>query len=608
MQASHDLPRRMNVFGLIDPRRLLPALEPQDRGALLYSPVTETILRGLEQWILDHSDVMVTSRGRQKPLCEAGVPDLYKDSCEYRRPPTMTLADFPAAEDLAAWWDARPEEMRDPDGFEMIRLQVALWGGAADLIESIHGKISIKASKRHLEYLTQWIRMLRPGEDSRGNWREYIMDAAESAYARLPLPRKYLHRFWYCLAAERLLRQQDCPDEILRRFWALVRCPGHPASTRTYGFGTGYFDTIEFYRRGIARADEVLWEFVTQGRLEDVMGGGFIRGFVGEKPELVDMARRVRSQVVELQIQRGEEQGEWSHACRIIWKLEGCEILGRLFKALGKSRPKFSRPDIYKFHFLSKEKTWDTSRQAVLTHLIAGCLPNADDTVEMFRDIVSKAGMSTLDLLRLSVFRPVWAPLVEQATGAGGLCMALGWIFIHSNYFVDRTAYSQAMRLEKDRGAFPRASDEFPNETRIADPIWFEQACLAVGTQTMEALLDTAAKLGHQRPRLFADALLGKTTAEQLEKRFKRDCSSHIAMAIGLVPLPEQGEARQAQILRRYGMLLAHRERCLKFRNDKPKGYPVFQAALMNLARSAGFKDAQSFERETGIPVSPLRV
>jgi hypothetical protein len=87
--------------------------------------------------------------------------------------------------------------MRDEDGFELIRLRLTLAeseGKRPSVIKvlfGLDGQIPTQSKKQNLLHLVTWISLLRPGEESRGDWMNYLIDATEAAYVRLAPKEKY---------------------------------------------------------------------------------------------------------------------------------------------------------------------------------------------------------------------------------------------------------------------------------------------------------------------------------------------------------------------------------------------------------------------------------
>jgi hypothetical protein len=601
---ADEPPSLENAFGLVNPAGLIAPLEPQDHDILLHSPVTEKIIHGLDQWLIDHVDVLMpTTQPELRRVQDISIPYIsYGKSFEEK------LACFPLATDLAEWWDKRPADMRDPDGFELIRLALVLKNADGKIqslqiiLFGLEGDILTKSRKYQLDKLIEWIRLLRPGEEEKKDWRSYLIDATEAVYFRLCEKQKNGAGYWQNLVVERLMRKDDCPDAILRRIWNLGRCreefDGKP-------FGCGVMDIARFYQRGIATEDEIIWGLVGPRKFKDKYDqerafrdlatatqppGGFLRTM--SSPAYRAVIQRVCDRIVALELGRGEVPEVWSHAAKAIKRIQGASYLQRFLTALG-SLPLTRKRG-------SSGNAPDLTRPAVLIHLISVCHPAESDTADEFSRLMNGANISVDRLLEIAIFRPTWTEFIEHATGIKGLRDAVSWIFAHTRS-TDYLWESQARELWAGELNFQTAitPDEFI--AGAVDPDWFARVHSAVGDDVWNKLY-AAAKFastgrGHTRARLFADALLDKISVAELRKLLEDGGNLDAALAIGLPALPSTKKARLAELLRRYEILQALKHRSKKSKAQRAASEQnAFEIGVRNLARRAGFTDTLRFE------------
>ena len=121
-----------------------------------------------------------------------------------------------------------------------------------------------------------------------------------------------------------------------------------------------------------------------------------------------------------------------------------------------------------------------------------------------------------------------------------------------------------------------------------------------LGAERWKAL-DTAAKYaaisaGHTRAQLFARAMAGLVSAEELLERMQASRHQDSVRALGLLPLAE-GEARAADLLQRYKRLQEFHREARKFGSQRQQSERRAVAiGLSNLARTAGFRDPQRLQ------------
>lgn len=499
--------------------------------------------------------------------------------------------------------------MREPDGFELIRLRSA--GSAISdrhisrpeltrALFDIESEIVTRSKKHEIENLIGWLAFLRPAELSRAGWGEFMIDAAESAVARLGMGKQGWAQAWVEPVNERLLRAEGTPEALLRRYWELGRGRGH-WDPRALGFWI--HDVARFRRLGIASEEEVIWRLVgerpfgkyDQERAFSDLEAASMRGSRArpdlDHPAFAAVVRKVCDRIVELELTRGETPEVWSRAAIAIKRLEGARHLARLLGALGPLP-------------LTRKKNHshepDLTRPGVLVHLIGACHPAADDTPEDFARLMREAGVSESRLLELAIFRPVWSGFIERATGIGGLRDAVGWIFAHTRS-ADYQWEANARELWTGEVGFdsPVTAEDFVGGA--VDCAWFFRVHQAVGDTVWDKLY-AAAKFastgrGHTRARLFADALLGKSTLPDLKSMLEDKGNLDAALAIGLPELPEGPAERSKDLLERYGILQGFKERSKKSKAQRRASeLAAFETGVRNLARRAGFADTLRFE------------
>ena len=132
------------------------------------------------------------------------------------------------------------------------------------------------------------------------------------------------------------------------------------------------------------------------------------------------------------------------------------------------------------------------------------------------------------------------------------------------------------------------------------DVEWFRQVYGEIGPERWRAL-DAAAKYaassaGHTRAQLFARAMAGLVTRDELLGRIDASRHQDAVRALGLLPLAE-GEAGQRDLLERYRRLEEFRRQARKFGSQRQQSEGRAVAiGLANLARTAGYRDPQRLQ------------
>jgi hypothetical protein len=140
-----------------------------------------------------------------------------------------------------------------------------------------------------------------------------------------------------------------------------------------------------------------------------------------------------------------------------------------------------------------------------------------------------------------------------------------------------------------------------------ADATWFHRIREELGDERVDKLLKVAKVAGsaggHKRAELFARALRGRVSEDELVRAVTEKRHQDSVRAVGLLPLPEAGPERREVLLRRYELLRGF------VASDRSSGSArrasettAVEVGLENLARTAGYTDPQrlvwAMERE----------
>ena len=279
-----------------------------------------------------------------------------------------------------------------------------------------------------------------------------------------------------------------------------------------------------------------------------------------------DLVDRYVNQLFELEMQRRNaptEATEAFHQCHHVLVLKGAERVARIMKALRKDHLK---NDIY-----------GTERRSILSNLAMSCYPLPTDTPDMLADISEQL------LVELAFFAPQWLDLVEQRLNWRGFRTAY-------YYFI---AHAREMGYDEKKALIARYTELDPEDLADGafDEALFRQALEEIGEKRFEICYKAAKYIGsgatHTRARRYADVVQGKVTEEELLKQIKEKRNKDAVCALGLLT-----DRDEAALQRRYLRIQEFLKESKQFGAQRQASEKrVWEIALLNLARGAGFAD-----------------
>lgn len=594
-----ELPATLeNAFGLVDLDAFVRRRGPGERRVMLWSATTQLIVNALDDWLSERSEWVIDNPNRWSNTQPEKIrfAEFSFSGPSRTRSREENLANFPQVEALLEWWSKRGGEFRDADGFELLRVRIGLkdFGRlppeARRILFDGNEEPSCKHRRYILDRLVDWL-LFAEGEPTGGV--RFLADAAETVTARLPEKLRNWAHFYYSMAIDRAARRYDGDKETAERLW----CWTKPSPGEGRQFGYFLWDVLKLLVAGVATEDDLIWYLLGGKQLDGYSKDrafNDLAAFTEARPrsdllksvEIEPVRERVRNRILELELTRGESEEPFSVAAASISSVPGSDWLIRFLRALGKEK-------------LNKTRGHKGSytRPSVLNHLIEVSCPVEGETPQIFTDKVKSAGIPHERLVELAMFAPRWVKHVGLATGVHGLSDAVGWIFAHTRT-TDSQWQANAKELWEGELNFrtPIKAEEFL--AGAVDVGWFQRAYHAIDSKTWNRLYEAAkfasSGKGHVRARLFADALLGQVSVEELITRLEDQGNLDAAVAIGLPPL---GKGRDDDLLRRYEILQALKRRSRKSKAQRRASEEsAFRIGLQNLARSAGYVDTVRFE------------
>jgi hypothetical protein len=553
---------------------------------------------------------------------------------------TGSSSDLPLADTWRQWYESRPSDQRDPDGFELRRATFMLQAKGADA----GNKPRYEAIVRDVLY---WLLHVYPpaGEV------DFLVDLLETACAKVPAnviskpPEKVQHAWQMMTGNWRFAGdvsnalnavgihfsrygERWSPEQI-RRFWGLRRWidEPHPNQAR---YRPTIDQLIAAFEVGAATQDDV-YDHLLGSRISSSvkmtmpgidlgaigltslnaaaisafaalssmqgqrsfdslrqLSGRKMSGLAAKHPWLEKYVEACRGRILDLEIARGELPGEATNAVGSLMYAGSMPALLKLATALGKT-------DIDRNH--ASYSSSGQGRTETLSGLIRRTFPTDGETPELFASAVKQTGIPDKLLIQIAVFAPQWSSHIEAALGMPGLAEAVWWLHAHTKdqgWSIDQETRA-AWTSETSRRTPLEASDLIEGAVDVA---WFNRIHEQLTPAQWKALEDcakfTTTGTGHTRAQLFARAMLGKVTEADLIARVESKRHQDSLRALGLVPFRQTptGVAPREDVLRRYAVIQEFLRGSRKFGSMKQASEKLAVAiAMQNLARTAGYPD-----------------
>lgn len=305
------------------------------------------------------------------------------------------------------------------------------------------------------------------------------------------------------------------------------------------------------------------------------------------EPALTAIADTLRDRLVGAELQRGDLPTPATPVVQNISSTSGAALAAGLLRLLGDTQ------------LVRGWSAASDSRDAVFSRLLRACFPAPSDNAESLMTAAREAGLTDARLVDLAVYAPQWAPLAEGALGWPGLASGVLWLHAHTRdqqWSVDHELRESWAAMTAERT--PLSPDDLL--AGAVDVAWFHACYAALGGDRW-AVLHKAARHasggnGHRRAQLFAEAMLGQVSEAALTERITVRRSQDAVRALGLLPLPAAGPARQEAAQCRYAVLREFGRGSAAFGSQRraSEGTAV-RIGIENLARTAGYPDPRRF-------------
>ncbi|MCL2157450.1 MAG: DUF4132 domain-containing protein, partial [Methanobrevibacter sp.] len=300
-------------------------------------------------------------------------------------------------------------------------------------------------------------------------------------------------------------------------------------------------------------------------------------------PFLKDLASPVIRRILEIELKRGDSSSTVSDLISHILKIEGISYFFKLLVGLDKET--FVRTSYYNWYSSSITKRDNFSK------IIRILEPSKDDTKEDFKKRFEESGISDERLVEAGMYSPQWLSYVEYALDWKALESAAWWLHAHTNVQLDERKVSEIGRYSK------MDIEEF-NDGAV-DVEWFNEVYGAIGEEQWKILYNAAKYIsessGHRRAQIFADALIGNLTEDEILEKIEDKRNKDYLRALGLLKIPE--EEKQETILKRYKFIQKFLKESKQFGAQRQESEKLAsEIAIVNLAKAAGFSDVVGFK------------
>ena len=629
-----------NALGLLDPAQRTPPAKPRVRAIRFYSQASVDLLVSLDAFIHENREVEVPGNGGQGEATLLGAVRWFNIPYQLRsKPVAEQLEGLPLRSLWDRWLRNRDANLRDPDGFELMRAIGLMdrWyaGPRPDSLGhfwhfAFHRLVPEHTPKLQYEELIKGVLpCLQLLQDPEGlQAPAFLLDAVETLAALIPpdqvfafppdveadghMQRDYVDPYaavnnlvwregphlenWVNRAVAHLrTHPQAWNVDYISRLYCFCRWWDEPTGEGTPKFPVPRARAPESvlraaYRAGIANKADLLDDLLGPRDGGRYASFNLLREATARKPsesvlacpDLIELAGCCRERIMHVELARGDLQTVASDAAVMIGSVWGINDLIRLLVALG------SRNLVRSTYNSLRNK------EGVLSYLIRVSWPNEKDSATDFARAIEKAGIAEKRLIELSIFAPQWAKFIEYALNWKGLEDAVWWIRAHTK---DRQ-WSDDADLREEWNAevserTPLSGDDLMEGG--VDVEWFNRCFEPLGEKRWAKLSD-AAKFssegtGHTRAQLFSAAMLGHIKKSELLDKIKTKRNQDSVRSLGLLPVAG-GKNREKDVLDRYQVLQEFIRSSRQFGSMRQESEKrAARIGQQNLARSAGFSD-----------------
>lgn len=468
-----------DALGLMDSAERTPVVPPRNLDTTFITIAATECLKSLDNLVHENREATIRYKNhagvQQEELLgniRWGFPDP-----DYSKPRDNQAAKMPLHEVWSKWFHDRTKELRDSDGFELVRALIWIeicddydarhwrkWSDSTAERKHVAQTVSGGQSPTELRYervvkdILYWLLFLNPVDA-----RDYMLDATETAYSLVPAheiefltkPTLFRDRPWnrdfdsrepvdwredaaYTLwpkALERLERVTGLTltAEQQLRLWRLSHWLDEPIPGAARERPESEL-LLAAYENGAATladiADQLLGPRQEGGRRFDLIISWTLRkkpkdheAFLSRHPSVRQLLDRAIARMLDLELTRGDAPTAATVPACVIRSLFGIPTLLRILRALGKAQ--FAAYGIHE-------------RRGMLTHLAKVTYPTADEQprefVKQMRDAIKAGDFPEERLLQLTFLAPQWTKFIQAYFQWEGFDEGVYWFLAHMSY------------------------------------------------------------------------------------------------------------------------------------------------------------------------------
>jgi hypothetical protein len=629
------------VLGLIRPEQRTPVVTPRKLLVTVDTPAARACLLALNALIEEHSTTPILLK-----TWSGHVETLLGNIQHYFPTPDAELsreedeqANLPLAELWLRWERERPASLRDEDGLELWRAALILQGTRAastpaitsdqqhsfssfyintyniadnDDVEKKREEETLQLRQRNI--ITTLLFWLRCHREMPGVAVDFVLDTAEAAMAsvdfalmteqetdldkseweRTQLRSSFQHDGGLILALQALTWHRSAwKDEHLRRLWQLMHWRDEPVP----GWKRLRPELellMDAWKIGAANEADIIDQLAgPRGKhayYDDlqVLSTRTPSQAREQFPILDEIVSRLRARILEIELRRGEMPTPATDLARSLRYSGGTAVFVRLVSLL-------EPVDLVRGYARDND-----GKRATWSHLLRVSFPDPGEALEEFARQVREARLPAERLVAAALYVPQWARQIGYVLGWPHFTEAVWWIYAHTkgNHWTVDEEIRQGWQNQVAEHTQISADELLDGAVDVS---WFRQSYRELGAERWEQVY-AAAKYasdgaGHSRARLYADAMLGKSSTLDLRERLLSKRQPDVARALGLIPLPEDEQARQAEIEERYGIFQEFKRTGKGFGSQRRASEETaVRIGMENLARTAGFPDPQRLQ------------
>ncbi|MEG3437343.1 DUF5724 domain-containing protein [Pannus brasiliensis CCIBt3594] len=605
-----------DALGLADLTRLGIAIEPTVRAEYLYvTPAVSGCLQSLDDLIHEHRHTPIISEryGKSHEELLGNCNGFFYPNSSLSR--EENIASIPLRELWEKWERERGEEYRDEDGLELIRSLASIYTNRpriwqnpyletyqnTDWWKKLRSTLFVDTSELRYPYLIRSILTALLYLHSPDNTVPFLLEASAITLTGIPFleladsgngiymaSELKIHLCGWIEVANFHRSQHDWTGEQKLRYWQFTRY------TETFNYFDPFYDPNKLetlgmiYRLGGVAEDDIIYYLLGSRSNSNTKRSFHELGTLTARkvpanldPILKEIGDRCRQRVLEVELQRGDLPTAASEAALGLRSIEGISTLVRLLQMLGKD--KFIRG--YTYHNLSKP--------AVFSHLIRVSYPAPSETPQDFAKAVETAEIPRQTLIELAFYAPQWSRYVEHVLNWENSTEAIWWIHAHTKdnqWHVDSEIRQDWAVQVSERT--PLSEQDLIDGAVDVD--WFFRIYPSLAGEPWRQLHEAAKYAssggGHNRARLFAEAMLGEIEKETLVKRITEKRNQDAVRALGLLPLRDD-------LLERYQVIQEFIRTSRQFGSQRQASEKLAaRVGMENLSRTAGYPDPQRLE------------